>query len=115
MSLIQVDNDGLITTRLHWDEHTGEAHVERTQDVEPVLERAKALRASGWDGYNADRSMQATHELPIAILEQWMSEGVNPMDPTHDAECRRRLADPALAGFRLTTASANTGLVIVKR
>lgn len=114
MALIQVDNDGIITTRLHWDEHTESMHVERTQNVEPLLERIKALRAAGWDGYNADRSMQATHEIPITVLEQLEKEGLQWWNPAHDAAIRARINDPALDGFRIATKQAHAGRIIVK-
>lgn len=112
--LIQVDNDGVITTRLHWDEHTESIHVERTQDVEPLLERNKALKAAGWDGFNDDRTLQATHEIPLTVLEQLGKEGLEWWNPAHDAEIRRRINDPALNGFRIGTPSANPGRIIVK-
>ena len=114
MALIQTDRTGVITTNLYWDEQDGALHVERTQDVEPLLERAKRLRAMNWDGFNADRSMQMTHELPIAIVEKWFAEGVDIMNPSHADECRKRLADPALDGFRIAERRANAGLIVVK-
>lgn len=113
MSLLQVDNFGLVTTCLHWDEHDETLHVERTQDVEPLLDGLKRAKAHGWDGFNADRSMQATHELPITVLEQWQREGVEWWNRDHDAELRRRCNDPALAGFRIATPNASGGRIIV--
>jgi hypothetical protein len=113
VSLIQVDGDGIITTRLHWDEHDESLHVERVQDVEPVLEMVKAMRTHGFDGYNADRSMQATHVLPITVLEQWQREGVEWWNRDHDGELRRRANDPALNGFRIEQKQANGGRIIV--
>lgn len=111
--VIQRDRVGIIDTVLHWDEHTEELHVERTQDVEPLLDRNKAIQAQRWDGYNDARDMQAIAELPIAILEQWHKEGVSILDPNHDKEIRKRLRDPALSGFRLDTPVAHSGIIIL--
>jgi hypothetical protein len=113
MSILQRDHDGLVETVLHWDEHTQTLHVERTQDVEPLLDRNMALRAAGWDGFNNDRSLQAIAEVPITVLEQWHKEGVNYLDPDHNAEVMKRLRDPALSKLRLDTPSANRGHIIV--
>jgi hypothetical protein len=114
MSLIQRDHAGLVQTDLYWDEHTEEMHVARVQDVEPVLERNKAIRAAGWDGYNGDRSMRAVAEIPVTIVEQWQREGVEWWNQDHNAELQKRIADPALSGFRIATPAANAGRIIVK-
>lgn len=114
MSLIQRDKDGLVQTDLYWDEHSGELHVARVQDVEPVLERNKALRARGWDGYNADRSFRAIAEIPVTVAEQWAREGVQWWNQDHDAELQKRIADPALSGFRIGNPTAHGGHIIVK-
>ena len=116
MGLIQRKADALgLVTDLHWDEHTQELHVERVQDVEPVLERIKRQKAEGFDGYNEDRSMRAIAEIPVTIAEQWAKEGVDIFNPDHSKECERRLNDPALRGFRIGDPVTNAGIIIVKR
>lgn len=112
MSTLQKDFDGIMATEYLWDEHTESLHVNRTQDVEPVLDRVKAMRNSGFDGFNAERDMCAVAELPVAILEQWFAEGVDFLNPDHEAEVMKRLRDPALSGFRLDTKSAHGGIII---
>ena len=112
--MADVDTSGLVPTIYHYDEHDDSLHVERWQDVEPLLEKVKRLRAHGFDGYNGDRSMRAFAEIPIAILEQWKKEGVDFMNPDHWNEVRKRLMDPALRGFRLDLEGGLHNGVVVK-
>lgn len=114
MARIGADYSGAAPVFYHYDEHTGEIHVERVQDVEPLLDRNKRMAAAGFDGFNADRSMKAIAEIPIAIVEQWAKEGVDIMNPAHNAEVLKRLRDPALAHFRLDQGRGNTPNIIVK-
>ena len=114
MSTLQKDLSGDIINAYRWDEHTQELHVERIQDVEPVLERIKRAKAHGADGYNADRTMRAIAEIPVVVAEQWKKEGVDITNPDHDGEVRKRLNDPALSGFRMDRRDANAGKIIVK-
>ena len=94
----------LITPVTTTDHATEEGlFIERTQDVEPLLELNKARKSQFWDGYNEDRSMQLVFELPAVIYEQWLKEGVDMFNPDHAEECERRMRDPNLAGFRVDT------------
>src|SRR6187402_3147400 len=113
MGLIQRDVSLGIVTDLLWDEHTEELHVKRSQDVESVLDRNKAIKASGWDGYNNDRSFKAVAEIPATIVEQWAREGVEWWNPEHSAALLKKMEDPALDGFRIGTKSAHVGHIIV--
>ena len=114
MSLIQTDLLGIAQTNVYFDEHTGECHVERVQDAEPLLDKVKALRGAGWDGYNDDRSMRAVGEFPVTIFEQMMKEGIDVFSPSSNAEVMRRLNDPALAGFRTDQRFGPGSSIIVK-
>jgi hypothetical protein len=114
MSVIQRDNLGIVPTVFHFDEHTGELHVERRQDdVEPLLDAVKRAQAQHWDGFNADRSLQLIAEIPVTVAEQWAKEGVDIYNPDHNAECMKRLNDPALRGFRFDKgANVGSGIII---
>lgn len=114
MSKIQSDQAGIVTTNYHWDEHTQDFHVERVQDVEPLLERNKALQAAHWDGFNQSRDGQLLAEIPVAIAEQWLKEGVDIFNPDHEPEVRKRLNDPALRGFRMDTGAGPFDGIIIK-
>lgn len=112
--VIQRDFGGIVPTLYHWDEHTEELHVQRTQDVEPLLEKIKRLRSHGFDGYTEDRSARAISEIPVTILEQWQKEGLDFMDPNHHAEILKRLKSPDLLGFRLDLEGGMRRGIIVK-
>lgn len=109
-----VDTEGLVPTIYHYEEHTGDLHVERWMDAEPTLEKIKRLRSLGFDGYNADRSMRALAEIPVTIIEQWAKEGVDFLNRDHWPEVKRRLMSPDLRGFRLDLEGNMRNGIIVK-
>lgn len=65
-------------------------HVEKVQDVEPILERNKALQRLD-DGFNADRSGRRVASIPIAVHLKWLEEGFDCTDPNNEVELKRRL------------------------
>ncbi len=72
---------------------------ERIQDVEPVLERNKALLTHD-DGYSPSRDMKRIATVPNIVIEQWLKEGVNVFDPNCEAEVMRRLNSSDWAHLR---------------
>lgn len=83
-----------IATRVHLDRSAGVVHVERIQDVEPILERNKALQSI------PQRSDFGRHiaSIPNVILERWIhEEGVNYLALPGEEFARlirRKLNDP---------------------
>jgi hypothetical protein len=83
-----------VVTRVHLDRSDGVVHVERIQDVEPILERNKALQSipqrSDWGRHIAS--------IPNVILERWIhEEGVNYLALPGEEFARlirRKLKDP---------------------
>jgi hypothetical protein len=83
-----------VTTRVHLDRSDGVVHVERIQDVEPILARNKALQSvpqqSDWGRHIAS--------IPNVILERWIQEeGVNYLALPGEEFARlirRKLSDP---------------------
>ncbi len=73
--------------------------VNRVQDVEPILERNKALMTHD-DGYSEARDVRRAASIPNVIVEQWMKEGVNIFDKDCAAEVRRRLNSSEWAFLR---------------
>lgn len=65
-------------------------HVEKVQDVAPILNRNKRLQTQD-DGFNADRSGRRIASIPMAVHLRWLSEGFDCTDPNNEAELRRRL------------------------
>jgi hypothetical protein len=84
-------------------DHTGTVIASTTQDVEPILERNKRLRAA------PQRSDWGRHvaSIPNVILVQWLNEehargnvGLRIFTREFDALIARKLADPDWAYLR---------------
>ena len=83
-----------VVTRVHVDAGEGTLTFERVQDVEPILERNKALQTmpqrSDWGRHIAS--------IPNVILERWIhEEGVNYLGLPGEEFARlirRKLRDP---------------------
>lgn len=70
-------------TRFVVDPSTGDLTIHRGEDVEPLLERNKALYTSG-DGYSPSREWRRAASVPMAVVEKWLNEkGVNVFDQDH--------------------------------
>ena len=65
----------------------------KTQDVEPFFENNKALYNAG-DGYSPSRELRRAASIPMVVVEQWLSEGIDIFDPNHKEAVRRKLNDP---------------------
>lgn len=85
-----------VQTRLHLDQW-GDLTVERTQDVQPILDHNAALRSerqrSDWGRHVAS--------IPNVIIERWLGEEwargnttVRLSGPEFDALVQRKLKDP---------------------
>jgi hypothetical protein len=83
-----------VLTRIHYDRAERKVTFERVQDVEPILEANKALRAApaatDWGRLVAD--------IPCVVIEKWLhEEGVNVLGLPADEFRRfiaRKLDDP---------------------
>lgn len=89
-----------VQTRVVADPSEERLHVQRVQDVEPILEHAKARASSGLTG-SADYWHMA--ELPMVIVEKYCNEnGITFAEFMANTEhVRRMVNDPALAAFRV--------------
>ena len=87
-----------IKTKFHWDAHDETAHIARTQDCDPYLERAHALRE-----VPQDPEMRLTAVFPFVIVEQYCNtHGIDFSEWCRNPEhVERMLADRALSGFRV--------------
>lgn len=74
-------------------------YAEKVQDVEPILERNKALRDHD-DGWNESRDGRRLGSVPYIVIMQWLKEGFDPLglvsgggmnDPANVTELKRRL------------------------
>jgi hypothetical protein len=91
--------DGL-AEYLHYDESDDHFAVELVSDVEPDIERNKALYAEG-DGFGATREWKRVASFPPIIREIttriW---GADPFASGNEELLRRLLNDPDLRHFR---------------
>jgi len=65
----------------------------KTQDVEPFLDRNKELYNAG-DGYSPSRDLRRAASIPLVVVEQWLSEGIDIFNPDHAEAIKRKLNDP---------------------
>lgn len=74
--------------------------IQRTQDVEPVIEFAKARRAAGDVG---SKDMKLAAEFPAVIIENYINRaGITFAEFMRDqVHVKRMLADPDLKHFRI--------------
>jgi len=92
------------TVTFHWDhDDGGKFHVNHNQDVEPYLERNKAIATSGWDGYDDSRDFRKIGTVPDVIAYEWLTKrGVNLFNPDHKLAVRKLLNDPEYRYLRTT-------------
>ena len=87
-------------TRFHDDD--GKFHIQTTADVEPVLERVKALHNEGFDRTRGgDRHLAS---IPIVVLNAWaVKRGVTYDAVMQDISLLKEfLNDPDNSGFRVS-------------
>ena len=86
------------TTFFHKDAVTGHIGIQTVQDIEPVLERNKALQN---EQFNKKSEMWPVGTVPMVILYQWALEaGVKFGSKEHGEVIKRKLNDPDNRGFR---------------
>lgn len=82
--------------------------VRQTEDVEPHLEHAKALRSIGATG--SSELKHAAHFPASAIMAYCQKHGIDmhewAINPVH---IRRMLNDPELSGYRVWTGRVKSG------
>jgi hypothetical protein len=85
---------------LHFDPDGEHFAVELVSDVEPVIERNKALYTEG-DGFGPSREWQRVASFPPIIREITMQIwGADPFASGNEELLRRLLNDPDLRHFR---------------
>jgi hypothetical protein len=100
----------MLDTKFHFD--NGKVAVEQIQDVEPILERNKALRTedqkSDWGRHVAS--------IPNVIYVQWMNEehargntSLRMFTPEFDLIVQKKLQDPEWAYLRVDKPALITG------
>lgn len=96
-------------TILHYDDASDVLTVQRTQDVEPILNNVVGY-VNSCDGYSPSREMRFLAEIPNTIIEQWLNEGINIFDPDHKQAVKRKLAE--YTKLTNTNKTANAGIIV---
>jgi hypothetical protein len=89
-----------VTTRLHLDQW-GDLTVQRTQDVEPILDHNAHLRSERQKSVGTETWGRHVASIPCVILERWFNEelargntSIKLFGPEMDAIVQRKLQDP---------------------
>lgn len=84
-----------------WGRHDDKIVIQRSQDVQPVLDQNAALRSAGMDNFGKDN--WCVGRVPVLVVEQWMKEaGVRWDDPEgFQRVMKRKLLDGEFAKFRV--------------
>jgi hypothetical protein len=102
-----IDSNSYVTSRsqygietVHHDDADGTITINKTADIEPILEHNKRYQNSH-DGYTPSRDMRHVAEIPWIVIEQWnKTYGVNVMARENEALFRRILNNPDNRLFR---------------
>jgi len=91
-----------IRTRFHYDHTEDRSVIERVQDCEPALERAKALHNAGLT-HSADREWVHAASIPNVLVEKYLNDhGITFVEFCRNEDHMRRLLNDAeLSGFRI--------------
>ena len=97
------DASGGIISQFHYDHDGDMSIVQRVQDVEPIIENNKRLRAED-KGYSSSRELRRVASIPLVVIERWMQEdGVNFLalgKQDKSAYLRKKLNDPDNKAWR---------------
>jgi hypothetical protein len=76
----------------HWlNNEDGTYTILSRQDVEPILDRNKALTTHN-DGYNEARDLRRVASIPLILIHKWLKEeGWNALDPKHGDRLKKKL------------------------
>lgn len=75
--------------------------IVRTQDVEAILDRNKALQNNGHNGWTTGRNFRHVADIPPVVAEKWLNDyGIDVLNKDHGPAVRRLLNDPDWAYLR---------------
>ena len=77
----------IVNTDFIADESEGKFHIERSQDVTPVIEANKIKQSLG-EGVSKSKELNHVASIPLVIVEQLAKKGI--MSPTGDIKDHKR-------------------------
>lgn len=97
MSKRLLDYDPLtrVSTYHAYDAQTDMTWIEEVQDVEPYLERNKALQTPEYSKQGIKNEWWHVATIPVGIQYKWLREdGINIFNKAHWPAVKRKLMDP---------------------
>ncbi len=96
MDKLYTENDNGMQTDVHYDNETDTLVVNRTQDVENILEANKRkYNEFGDRRLHRGETFHHAASIPNIVIERWIKEyGLNPLDRGNEALLKRLLNDP---------------------
>lgn len=94
--LLDHDPESGVSTYHHYDPVTNVTHIERVQDVEPMLNLAKeAYKDEDRKKKGIKDSWWHVAQIPVIVQEKWLRDhGVNCLEKDHWPAVRRLLNSP---------------------
>lgn len=90
--LLESDPVTGLTEYHHYDSATDRTVIETVQDVEPILERNKALQSEDAGGWSPTRELRRAATIPDIVILKWRrEEGIDVYDPDHWPAVKRKL------------------------
>ncbi len=81
-----------LTEYHHYESVTDRTVIETVQDVEPILERNKALQNDDAGGWSPTRELRRAATIPDIVILKWRREdGIDVYDPDHWPAVKRKL------------------------
>jgi len=77
-----------------YDPDTNITYIEAVQDVEPIIERNKALANTEHGQIGRKQCWWHAASIPNVVIAQWLKEGVNFYDKEHWPAVKRKLNSP---------------------
>ncbi len=100
--LLDIDGNGL-RQDIDYNEREDKTIIKTYQDVEPVLERNKMLQnADDFKKQGIKNGFQQVADIPLAVVHQWMSEGINIFKPEDWPKVKAKLKHPDNRFLRTT-------------
>lgn len=64
----------------------GKLYIQRTQDVEPLLDEIHELRSFNPTGYSPSRNWRKIGSIPLVMVEDYLRRGINLMDGSPESQ-----------------------------
>lgn len=81
---MEIDPVTGITTDFKWNENDQQYTLHRSQDVEPVLDFAKAMANEGLNREDIQKGWWLYASIPPIVIVQMRAKGINIYDPSHE-------------------------------